>query len=404
MVENYNNRLDGAKKLLKKSKILEENKKYILEFIDQLSAEGISKVKQLKYLYTLKTLTTLTKIDFIKADKQDIIKLMDKINKSEYKEWTKRDFKVVIKRFYRWIREKEGQEFHRGEYPVEVKWINTGKKNHNRKLPNQLLTIDDVKLLANNTNNLRDRCLIFFLYETGARIGEIMNIKIRDVEFDKYGALINLFGKTGARKIRIIASSPSISSWLIEHPSREKQESLLFCGLWSKKRGEDISYNTINKMLRETKETTGITKPVNPHHFRHSRATELAKKLTESQLCTYMGWVQGSQEAATYVHLSGRDMDKAILSLHGLVEEEQEKDKFKIIECPRCNIKNDPGAKYCKGCSLGLDEKTVMEYDHQKEMAAKLGFDMKGILNDQDFMMTIMNMMAKEWEKKQDKK
>jgi integrase len=403
MVENYTKRLNGAKNLIKKSKIQSENKKYILAFIDQLSAEGISKVRQLKYLYTLKTLTNLMETDFLKADKQDIIQLMNKINNSEYKEWTKRDFKVVIKRFYRWIREKEGKKYSRGEYPKEVKWINTGKKNHNKKLPNQLFTIEDIKILANNAKNLRDRCLIFLLYETGARIGEIMNIQIKDIEFDKYGALITLFGKTGARKIRVIASSPAISSWLMEHPARENQDSLLLCGIWSKKRGDDISYNTINKMLREAKKTAGIKKPVNPHHFRHSRATELAKKLTESQLCTYMGWVQGSQEAATYVHLSGRDMDKAILALHGLAEEEQEKDKFKIIECPRCNIKNDPSAKYCKGCSLGLDEKTVMEYDQHKELAAKLGFDIKGILNDHDFMVSMMNTMAKEWEKRQEK-
>lgn len=404
MVENYTKRLNGAKHLLEKSNLTSENKNNILSFIDQLSAEGISKVRQLKYLYTLKSLAKMIELDFIKAQKKDIIKLMSHINNSEYKEWTKRDFKVVLKRFYRWIRENEGQRFSRGEYPEEVKWINTGKKNHRKILPKQLLTVEDVKTIANSAKNLRDRCLIFLLYESGARIGELMNIQIKDVEFDKYGALINLFGKTGARKIRVIASSPAISNWLLEHPSRDNQNALLFCGIWSKKRGEDISYNTINKMLRETEKTAGINKPVNPHHFRHSRATELAKKLTESQLCTYMGWVQGSQEAATYVHLSGRDMDKAILALHGLVEEEQEKDKFKVIECPRCGIKNDPGAKYCNSCSLGLDEKSVMDFDRQKELAAKLGFDIKGVSNDHDFMVSMMNVMAQEWEKRQHRK
>ena len=117
----------------------------------------------------------------------------------------------------------------------------------------------------------------------------------------------------------------------------------------------------------------------------------------------YMGWVQGSREAATYVHLSGRDMDRAILALHGLADEEREEDKFKVIECSRCGITNDPGAKFCKGCSLGLDEKSIMEYDQQKEMATKLGFDVQGMLQDHDFMMKIMNVMAKEWEKRQQK-
>ena len=82
-------------------------------------------------------------------------------------------------------------------------------------------------------------------------------------------------------------------------------------------------------MLREVAQKAGIDKPINPHHFRHPRATDLAKKLTEAQLCQYMGWIQSSKEAATYVHLSGRDMDKAILTLHGLAEEETEEEHSK---------------------------------------------------------------------------
>ncbi|WP_394344768.1 hypothetical protein [Salinigranum halophilum] len=54
---------------------------------------------------------------------------------------------------------------------------------------------------------------------------------------------------------------------------------------------------------------------MNPHHFRHSRATHLANWLTEAQLCEWFGWVQGSNVPARYVHLSGRDIDNAYLAL-----------------------------------------------------------------------------------------
>lgn len=399
---DYTKRLKNTKATLQTSDIISANKGYILRFIDRLSAEDISKVRQLKYLYTLKPIAIMLNKDFSQADKQDITELLCNINNSNYKDWTKRDFKVIIKRFYQWLRESEGQTFDRGEYPGEVKWINTGKKKDRIKLPNQLFTIEDVKKLSNHTNNLRDRCLILLLYESGARIGELMNIKLKDIDFDKYGALLTIYGKTGARKIRVIASSPAISNWLIEHPNRDDKELLLFCGIWSKKRGQEIGYNTFSKILKETAEKAGITKPVNPHHFRHSRATELAKKLTESQLCEYMGWVQGSSEAATYVHLSGRDMDKAILSLHGLLEEEKERDKFQIIECPRCGIKNDPGAKFCMACSLGLDEKSVMEYDKQKELNSMLGTTALENLTP-ELEKTIGNMIMEQIKKEKEK-
>jgi len=32
----------------------------------------------------------------------------------------------------------------------------------------------------------------------------------------------------------------------------------------------------------------------------------------------YLGWVQSSDMASVYVHMSGRDVDKALLTLHGI--------------------------------------------------------------------------------------
>ena len=45
-----------------------------------------------------------------------------------------------------------------------------------------------------------------------------------------------------------------------------------------------------------------------------------------------------------------------------------------------------------------------MDFDRQKELAAKLGFDIKGVSNDHDFMVSMMNVMAQEWEKRQHRK
>ncbi len=76
-------------------------------------------------------------------------------------------------------------------------------------------------------------------------------------------------------------------------------------------------------MLEEAKERVGLEKPVNPHHFRHSRATFLASKFTESQMCEWFGWVQGSDRPATYVHMSGRDVDGTYKELHDIDEKKE---------------------------------------------------------------------------------
>jgi rubredoxin len=91
-------------------------------------------------------------------------------------------------------------------------------------------------------------------------------------------------------------------------------------------------------------------KPLNPHHFRHSRATKLANEFTEAQLCEWFGWVQGSDVPAKYVHLSGRDIDNAYGQLHGFEPEEESEQEPAVRECPRCEELNEPDAAYCQRC------------------------------------------------------
>ena len=85
--------------------------------------------------------------------------------------------------------------------------------------------------------------------------------------------------------------------------------------------------------------------------------------------------------------------------MYGLIEEDISKDNLQPIKCPRCGIKNDPAAKFCSGCSLGLDEKSVMEYDSQKDLATETGFNIQSLLENPEFKMQMMNMMAKQWKK-----
>ena len=86
---------------------------------------------------------------FTALTKDDIISIVAKIERSKLSDWTKHDYLLTVKVFYRFLKESE-------EYPNEVKWIKPTKVVNHRKLPRQLITIEDAKELANNTNNLRD--------------------------------------------------------------------------------------------------------------------------------------------------------------------------------------------------------------------------------------------------------
>jgi len=415
-------------KLETKGTISNENKKLIINFINKLQAEGHSKGdysnnRLKKYVYALSTMTKLLNKNWDKATQIEINKLASTI-RNEYKGETPRDYLVMLRIFIRYVKDPNGKKYQDDEFPDIVKHIKPGNRQYPKIKKSTLLTMEDVKKLANITNNLRDRCFVLVLYETGCRIGELIGdekfpgIKIKDITFDKYGALVDVEGKTGLRTLRLIASAPAISNWLQEHPNRDNSNSSLFCGIWTNKSGK-VKYRYWYDLLtgndykkkqnygdrgKGLGEKAGINKPMNPNHFRHSRASELAKFMTESQLNYYMGWEQGSKQARTYVTLSGRDTEGTILSMYGIKEEERKENKFKPIECPRCRIKNDPAARFCSSCSLGLDEKSLIEYDKRKDQATEFGIQQLEMLKDPNFREFYNNMLADLWDKYQQKK
>ena len=374
MTKDYNGRdfesvLNNRIKRLKASKtITEANKRAILKFHHDCFSNGLSVRRVMKYLLYLPKLADMLGEDFRKADKEDIKKVIASIERGHYAEWTKCDLRVMLKRFYKWF---EGEdEF----YPKKVRWIKTTFDKVKKTLPEDILIQSEIKKMIEAASHIRDKAMIFTLYESGCRIGELLTMRIKNVEFDNFGTIIRVHGKTGSRRIRLVDSSPYLSNWMAHHPHKKDKESALWVSIGTMNHSKLICYNTARKILMDTAKKAGVDKKVNPHNFRHSRATHLANILKESQMSEYFGWVQGTKQTKTYVHLSGRDLDKAILEMHGLRKPEDSR-KEKILEpkkCPRCERLNECEANICCKCGLPLDVKTALEQEKRGKEMAKL--------------------------------
>ncbi|MGQ9782137.1 MAG: tyrosine-type recombinase/integrase [Nitrososphaeria archaeon] len=101
---------------------------------------------------------------------------------------------------------------------------------------------------------------------------------MKHVEFNKVGCKLTLHGKTGSRKILLVHSVPLIKAWLERHPSKDNPEAWLWCGIGYTNKNSMLTHQSLKKILVECARRAGIKKHVYPHLFRHSRATELAKK------------------------------------------------------------------------------------------------------------------------------
>ena len=210
-----------------------------------------------------------------------------------------------------------------------------------------------------------EKALIAALYESGARIGELMDLSIRNVSFDDLGAVMLIqHGKTGPRRVRLVNSVPYLSAWLDTHPLKEEEDPPLWVRTKARYFGQPMHYTAVKVLISRVAKKAGITKPINPHYFRHSRATYLANHLTEAQMCEYLGWILGSEMPRVYIHLSGRDVDKAILKMNGLTQDDKnakEDSKMQPISCPRCRTQNGSTSKQCTRCGMALDAVTAIK-------------------------------------------
>jgi len=346
-IHDFEKRIARSLRYLDKTDFLPRNKELIKEFHSYLLANGISKARVSRYIRVLTQYAGMIEKPFTMLEKPDVIKIVGVIESRDYTNWTKITYKTMLKKFVTWL---SGDE----EAPKTVSWINLTCKKA-KKLPEEILTQEEVKEMIKVSPNYRDRAFIAALYETGCRVSELGNALIKHLTFDKYGAVLMVKGKTGQRRVRVMMSVPYLADWLNRHPRREPN-----APLWvtlPPNPGNQIKYATIRKLLKKTAKLAGVSKKVNPHAFRHARATHLCNHLTEAQMKEYFGWTQDSSMASVYIHLSGRDVDKAILKVNGieLDDNKEENESLKPVECERCSNLNKPTDKYCSKCGLVLD-------------------------------------------------
>lgn len=352
-IHSYDTRLKRILHNIEVSKEIPDADKILLKsYHDDLILDGLSLGRVIRYMHLLMQLSKWLKIGFEKATTEDIKKLISSIeSSSHYKDWSKYLYKIGLRKFYKWLKKTD-------EYPEEVAWMKIRMKNGHNKLPEQMLTEEEIKKLIEVTRHPMERALVSVLYESGCRIGEILTLRIKNITFDEYGAQLIVDGKTGQRRVRIISAVPYLQEWLNKHIFKDDPDSWV----WLNERKKVLKYNSALDLFIRLKKEAGIKKPVNPHNFRHSRATFLAKHLTERQLREFFGW-KDFRMADVYVHLAGRDVDTALLKMYGIEvkENNNNESKLKPRNCPRCKEVNPVTNKFCSKCGMVIDEKTVIE-------------------------------------------
>jgi site-specific recombinase XerD len=136
-----------------------------------------------------------------------------------------------------------------------------------RRLPD-FLTKEETISLISAIENHKHSLLIRLLYSSGLRIGELLNLKVKDLNLSEgYGWVRN--GKGGKDRPFIIAHS--LKEELRSYLQDKNPESWLFLG-WNR---SPYDSSSVREILKKASRKAGLSKKAYPHMLRHSFATHL---------------------------------------------------------------------------------------------------------------------------------
>lgn len=123
--------------------------------------------------------------------------------------------------------------------------------------------------ILDNTTNLKHKAILFLTYSSGLRVGEVVRLKVKDVDSDRM--LIHVVQGKG-RKDRYTVLSEVALEVLREYARIAKPSIWLFQG---QEAGSHITERTVQRIFENVKEKAGIKKKVSVNSLRHSFATHL---------------------------------------------------------------------------------------------------------------------------------
>ena len=235
----------GLKKLV--DCVDEKSVKVLWKFFERkCNLSGLTEKRKLKYTFPLRYFYSL-KGDLSKINQSSVEEFFLWIKNSKYSPDTKKDYWDMFKIFAEFVNPK-----------IDVRKYRLLVKKR-RKLPEDILSQDEIVSLLEATIRIRDKAIISVLYESGCRVGELVGLRIKDVIFDDYGAVLRVNGKTGMRRVRIIKGVLSIEKQIAKHVKKKEKadssEDMFLSEYYKKelKRFEMAKQEKIKKLKRKLK-------------------------------------------------------------------------------------------------------------------------------------------------------
>lgn len=162
-------------------------------------------------------------------------------------------------------------------------------------------------------NILRDIAIVETFFATGARVYEVANIKLRNINLES--GVIRFMGKGGKERIIQIAEKSVLN--ILRRYYNENQKSIQKCGyFFVNQRGSRYTEQSIREMLKKNTKQAGIKRNITPHMFRHSFATYLIEEGVDVSCVQQILGHSSIRTTQIYIHLAAQKQADILKKLH----------------------------------------------------------------------------------------
>lgn len=165
----------------------------------------------------------------------------------------------------------------------------------------EVLSIEEVQRLFNTFTNLKHKAIFTLCYSAGLRVGEILKIKISDIDSDRMQIRIE---QAKGKKDRYSILSPKVLKLLRDYVKEYKPEVYLFEG----QNGGKYSSSSVQQLMRVHRKKANINKKATPHTLRHSFATHLLDNGTDIRFIQELLGHKHISTTQIYTHVSSRTL------------------------------------------------------------------------------------------------
>ncbi|MGB8705489.1 MAG: site-specific tyrosine recombinase/integron integrase [Gillisia sp.] len=239
-----------------KKVVILRNTKYLIDFKLYLKGKRYSES-------TIKTYCNFAE-QFVKFQQKPVSELQDRdielfiekvIAGKEYSISTHRQCISALKHF--------AELFH----IADVDSANFYRPKRSNFLPTVLSQEETLRLLQ-NTRNLKHRAVLALIYSSGLRIGELLKLKINDIDVERKQVFVR---QSKGRKDRYVVMAESFIPLLYNYLGTYRPTKYFVEG----QNEHQYSSTAVRSFLKDSCRRAKIAKRVTPHTLRHSYATHM---------------------------------------------------------------------------------------------------------------------------------